>query len=439
MNNSLLEVLGYLVLPILGSIFVFFILFYSFSKMGCDKHPVKSVKWLVLVIYTAAAIAVSIPGNGIINLIMLLLFAPLIGHLFYHGSRTYLTYYILLTLIIYLLDAFLNMLYVWLIYKGVFYFSDQVYYNILYITTSKLITFAAAKIFVSIVVKRERHEISRNQYFGTLFLPACSIIYLYTMIFFMQVYAGPEHILLFVVNVVLLLALNFYFTRMLEVIYKNNHLQNELNLYAQQEEMQYRYYEELERKFEESRKVIHDIRNHMLALENLYQKDNTVSAGDYAEEIHNSLNKLGQKYYSSNKLLNIILNDKGQIMESHGIAFDARIGAVNWEGIKKTDMTTLFGNLLDNAIEAANEAEKKEISLIVDKVREFISISIGNTLLNEPKKEQKGFLSLKSEHQGLGLKNVERVIQKFNGDIHYDYDDTRFLVKIMIPLGGEEI
>lgn len=437
MEYTFLEILGYFILPILGSMIYFFILFYAMYKMGCNKYPRKLVLWAVLGTYMVVAIGLSLLGNGIINLCLLVIFIPLIGNKLFHNNRTYLIYYILLSVVTFLLDAFMMSLCSWMIMKGLLYFSNAIYYNILYIIVSKFITFIVAKIFIRIVQRREKFDLTKGQYFGTLFLPAFSIIYLYTLIFLMQIYAGPEEIALFVCNILLILLLNVYFTRMLEVMNKNNKLQNELNLYSQQEKIQYQYYEELERKYEESRKIIHDIRNHMLALEKLYESSEGASAHDYANEIHNKLNKLGQTYYSPNKMLNIIMNDKTQIMESNGITFEAKIGFLTWDFIRKIDLTTIFGNLLDNAIEASKEAEKKEITFNADKVRDFVSITISNTMKTIPKKNEVRFLTTKKEHQGLGLKNVERVVKAYQGDIQYEYDMERFTVRIMIPVGGE--
>ena len=64
---------------------------------------------------------------------------------------------------------------------------------------------------------------------------------------------------LVVFNIVLLLVMNGCMTYLLAKILKTNSLQNELNLANQKEEMQCRYYEEIEQKYQESRKIIHDM------------------------------------------------------------------------------------------------------------------------------------------------------------------------------------
>ena len=90
--------------------------------------------------------------------------------------------------------------------------------------------------------------------------------------------------------------------------------------------MQYQYYEREEEKFEESRKMIHDIRNHILAMEALYNSVGAEEASRYAGNIHQMLNRFQQKYYTSERLLNIILNDKAACMQRAGIREDMKVG-----------------------------------------------------------------------------------------------------------------
>ncbi len=74
----------------------------------------------------------------------------------------------------------------------------------------------------------------------------------------------------------------------------------------------------MEKKYEDSRKVIHDMKNHLQAIERLYASRETGEAQSYVEDIYHMLNVLGEKYYTDHHMLNIILNDKLQEAEREG-------------------------------------------------------------------------------------------------------------------------
>lgn len=105
--------------------------------------------------------------------------------------------------------------------------------------------------------------------------------------------------------------------------------------------------------YNRSRKIIHDIRNHLHVLEESAKMDDS----QYFQDVHNMLNSLGMKFYSDNRMLNIILNDKFRRLSPNQV--ECNLGGINFDEISDMDLTTIFANLLDNAIE---EGEGKEIS-----------------------------------------------------------------------------
>ncbi|MCK8058154.1 MULTISPECIES: ATP-binding protein [unclassified Fusibacter] len=144
------------------------------------------------------------------------------------------------------------------------------------------------------------------------------------------------------------------------------------------------------------------------------------------------LNRLGQNYYTSNKMLNIILNDKVQTMRAQGISEDIKIADVDLSFIRNVDMTTLFSNILDNAIEAALVSDEKKIHLRVSHVHDFVTITLKNTSAEKPLKKDDDFLTTKPHHEGLGLKNVKRVVEAYKGDVQFEWRDAHFITRVML-------
>ena len=116
-------------------------------------------------------------------------------------------------------------------------------------------------------------------------------------------------------------------------------------------------------------------------MEHLYKEQQNEIGVRYTQDIHGILNQLGRKYYTSNQILNIIL---------------------------------------------------KVIRLKVLMVHEFISITLENSISRAPEKRGSSFLSHKENHEGLGLKNVERTITQYKGDIQYEWRKPYFITRIML-------
>lgn len=286
------------------------------------------------------------------------------------------------------------------------------------------------KSFVWVANRRKTSSLTKIQYLIFLIVPAFSVVYLYSICLFSGVYVQLYGMELVVINIGMLLVMNGFMTYLLAKILKTNSLQGELDLANQKANMQYRYYEEMEQKYQESRKVIHDMRNHLLAIEQLQRSGEEERARKYIEDVHQMLNAFGHKYYTDNRLLNIILNDKEKTAKREQVAFGAKIGAIELDGMKDSDLTTIFANLLDNAIEAAKESKEKEVLLRADSVHEFNVIRIENTVsLQQGKKEG---------HMGVGLENVKRVLNKYDGSLQKEIAAGKYICIVTMPkLTGE--
>lgn len=288
-----------------------------------------------------------------------------------------------------------------------------------------------------LVVQGVHAETISKKMFLSLFIPIGISSLIYVSIMYMsQIYIQLHGFGLVQLNLIFLICVNLYFLYLLSYLLKNANAKSELELLQRQSDAQYRYYEELEEKYQESRKIIHDMRNHLLALEQLYQvqEQENGAAGQYASDLHQMLNKLGQSYYTDNRILNVILNDKHKQADKYGIEMEIQIGDVELSEIKDVDITTIFGNILDNAIEAARLAtlEKKQsyIKVKADRFRDFTVISIHNTVTEQDYGEFKG-------HKGIGLRNVQKVLDAYGGGIKVERLKEEFHISITIP-GKEE-
>ena len=145
-----------------------------------------------------------------------------------------------------------------------------------------------------------------------------------------------------------------YYVKMAD---EKRYYENRVKALEQQAKMQYEYYLAQTEKYSLTVRILHDVDKHIRAIENLYGTEREHTAGEYAEAIRSTLAPLIPISYIENPILNILLTDKNAVMQEKGIHSDIKIDNVDLSYIEPIDITTIFGNLLDNAIEAAANAD----------------------------------------------------------------------------------
>lgn len=435
MDNNSINIVAFIILPIIGSLFIVYACFDFMSKVDRSIYKPKIVYIISYILLTAIMMYTASIGRPIINTVTVIIGLVGAGHFLYNDSKLYLLYYSIFSICLLCVDLLVTVGISIIVNTTSIYFVNIAYYQIIVIISMRIGEYAYIKLFTTFINRRNNGKVTTLQGIKFLVLPMFSLVFIFTLIMYLQIYAGNEEILWLLVNIILILILNVYVTHIFDAISKNNTLKNELDLYYQQSNLQYQYYNNLESKYQESRKLIHDIRNHLNTIEELYNTEDTESAKAYTKDIHKMLNELNQKYYTSNRVLNIILNDKFQSIKNTSIKIDYRIGDVDLDFIKDIDITTIFANLLDNAIESAiGVKEKSYINIDIDKFNEFIVIKITNSMDKIPIRDRYRFKSNKKNHEGIGIENVKKAIEKYEGSIVVDYTENEFKVNIVIPI-----
>lgn len=402
------------------------------NKLERNIYKSKIFYISIYLIYSIIVTMVSLTGNGFLNILVMTIGMILIGHFGYNDSKSCKIYYLIFSTGFFLCDGLAAILTSLLIQTSSVYTGNAAYYQIVLVISIRLMELIFARFAIGFMNRRKISGLKFTQFIGFMIIPIFSIVYMFTLLSYMKIYAGIEEIVLFIINAIMISIVNIYVTYIFENISKNNVLQNEINLYQQQSKLQYKYYDNLERKYQDSRKLAHDIRNHLNTIEELYKINDTETAKYYTDDIHKMLNELNQKYYTSNRVLNIILNEKFNYTKDKDINIECRIGDVNLEFIRDIDITTIFANLLDNSIEATKD--KGYINLDINKFNELLVINISNSITTKPIQKNKKFKSTKENHQGLGIENIRKALKKYDGTMLINFDESEFKVNIIIPI-----
>lgn len=285
------------------------------------------------------------------------------------------------------------------------------------------------RMFVLIVEKNELKKMRISQFLIQFIFNAFA--FLIIRIFSLRMETQKDGIVLFFI-ILAFLIMNFLLAYMIYSVMQAYHDQYEWSMMKQQSRMQLEHYRALSDKYEEARKVIHDVKKHLNALE-MMQEINPDKAGEYRAMIVEQVESLVGEIKCSHPMLGVVLNQKLREAREKHIVVEAEIMDIPVEFMSDIDITSLFANLLDNAIEATEilEESQRKISVTLGRMNDFIIISVKNTFDGRVKKDKGRYLSSKEGHAGLGMSIICDIIEKYGGNRTVEIRDNVFQTEIV--------
>lgn len=193
------------------------------------------------------------------------------------------------------------------------------------------------------------------------------------------------------------------------------------------------YYRILDEQNQQLLIYAHDAKKHLSAIEALTD-DRRINS--YVAQLSRQLQEYACHCHSGNKLLDVMIFKYETVCNLCGIAFEYDVKLCNLSGIEDLDLVAILGNLMDNAIRAAEESVEKTIHLETARRNGYSVIVVANSCDTPPRHAGEHLISTKSQPKfhGFGLKSVRRALKKYQGDYDWSYDeDTHsFAVTVMV-------
>ncbi|MBQ9188326.1 MAG: GHKL domain-containing protein, partial [Clostridia bacterium] len=179
----------------------------------------------------------------------------------------------------------------------------------------------------------------------------------------------------------------------------------------------------------------HDLKhqiNYLRQIESKEERDQSIAKMEKAISIYESMMKTG------NDSLDVILTEKSLVCETHGIRLACILDGKQISFMKASDICSLFGNILDNAIEAVNKVadqEKRLITLNLFEQKNMIFLQEENYF--EGKLTWKDGLPLTTSEDngfhGFGMSSIRYITQSYHGTMVLDINDNMFSLNIVFP------
>lgn len=195
------------------------------------------------------------------------------------------------------------------------------------------------------------------------------------------------------------------------------------------------YYNKVIENETQTKKFRHDIKNLLLVLKSLVEKGKKEEALEYIEKMNDIRKDYIQQYDTGNFVADVILSTKAGVAEQQQTKI-TMVGYIPNE-FENVDMVILLSNILDNAIEACAELEgEKEI--VVESVlqKHLWSLCVQNPTSKDIVIQKNRIATTKPNREihGYGIQNMERVVQKYDGNLKLEYEKKVFSVKALLRL-----
>ena len=229
--------------------------------------------------------------------------------------------------------------------------------------------------------------------------------------------------------VLIIICISLY-NKFLSIIEENTNYRFKLEL----DKMEQEYSAKLDDKLNQLHSLRHDMKNHLIVIDGYASQHNDRKIHEYIHNISEDLS-LTNAVDSGSHIVSALIAEKEDKAKSQNIRCEINIST---PGINIDDfsITTIIGNLFDNAIKAAAECEHGWIRFSITQTGSYMSIVIENSYSGNIIENNGEFTSTKNDKvlpHGIGIKNVRKVVSNLNGHIDFSYASGYFSVKAELP------
>ena len=229
--------------------------------------------------------------------------------------------------------------------------------------------------------------------------------------------------------VLIIICISLY-NKFLSIIEENTNYRFKLEL----DKMEQVYSAQLDDKLNQLHSLRHDMKNHLIVIDGYASQHNDRKIHEYIHNISEDLS-LTNAVDSGSHIVSALIAEKENQAKSQNIRCEINIST---PGINIDDfsITTIIGNLFDNAIKAASECEHGWIRFSLTQTGSYMNIVIENSCSGNIIENNGEFTSTKNDKvlpHGIGIKNVRKVVSNLNGHIDFSYASGYFSVKAELP------
>jgi hypothetical protein len=200
--------------------------------------------------------------------------------------------------------------------------------------------------------------------------------------------------------------------------------------------MQYNNYQISQESISMVNQKYHDLK-HQIAL--LRTEITSAEKLEYLDQMERDIKAYESQNKTGNNVLDTVLTGKSILCQGQGISLTCVADGEALNFMNAIDISSLFGNALDNAIESVNkilDKEKRLIHVSVARQKGFLRIRVENCYEGNIVFENGLPATTKKDKQfhGYGLKSIQNTAKKYHGSVTIHLDKGWFELRVLIPL-----
>ena len=214
-----------------------------------------------------------------------------------------------------------------------------------------------------------------------------------------------------------------------------------LRLQTEQRELLERDYRSLNQSYELNARLFHDFHHHIGVLQRLLSDGENREALEYLEGIQEPVRNMAERTWTGDRAVDYLINSRAAAAEEKKIRFHAEAEFPRHTDLRSEDLTAVLGNLLDNALEAADKVQGPEnrfVSLVIRRVNQMLVIRVENSFSGELKEKNGALKTTKTEEglHGWGLKSAQAAARKYDGTVRVSEKNGIFRATATMSFAG---
>ncbi len=234
-----------------------------------------------------------------------------------------------------------------------------------------------------------------------------------------------------------LICINIYMFYFMQDVAKREYLLREKSIFELEISNKMQLYESITEHVQKQREIAHEYKNQIMCMQALCEKEQYGELKTYLQEMNGKVLHDLDYIDTNHAYINAVLNTKYQEAMEKNILVICKINDLSKIQMQASDCVLLLSNVLNNAIEACEKCQSErmiKIKCVLDEAN-FI-LSVKNTFNGKIKKNGDRYCTTKEknkENHGIGIKNIIKVIEKYQGYHIVKYTDNEFFISIIIP------
>ncbi|MCD8225456.1 MAG: ATP-binding protein [Clostridiales bacterium] len=187
------------------------------------------------------------------------------------------------------------------------------------------------------------------------------------------------------------------------------------------------------------RQLYHDMRNHILALQSL--ADSGEETREYLAQLSSQFEGYESNIKTGSSVVDALLSEKLQKARLYNISFNVCVDLAPLSGVSSVDLVTMFGNAIDNAIEALQalpEGMERILYLKTVTYANMLVVRISNQYTGTLTSEDGVLQTNKKDRtlHGIGMSSIRKAVKRLGGSLQYQFENESgwFRLMLMFPL-----